>query len=128
MYSYLSRWKPYARSRGISMIVPSLPSRSKLPISRLSFLIYRPPWLLFALGRCLQLSKKMSEDQLKKLDDLTAKYANGGSPTAFVNSAAQLVGQVRACVRVSQEIVFTGNGSAFDTRGSSDFYLVLSPS
>lgn len=40
--------------------------------------------------------KKMNEDQLKKLDTLTAKYANGGSPTAFVNSAAQVVGQVRA--------------------------------
>ena len=39
--------------------------------------------------------KKMNEDQLKKLDALTAKYANGGSPTAYVNSAAQLVGQVR---------------------------------
>lgn len=36
----------------------------------------------------------MSEDQLKKLEAMTAKYANGGSPTAYVNSAAQLVGQV----------------------------------
>lgn len=57
-----------------------------------------------ALSRCclcpspllsLQLSKKMDADTLEKLDALTAKYANGGSPTAFVNSAAQLVGPVR---------------------------------
>lgn len=46
------------------------------------------------VDRISQLMKKMDEDQLKKLDALTSKYANGGSPTAFVNSAAQVVGQV----------------------------------
>ena len=41
-----------------------------------------------------QLLKKMDEGQFAKLEALTAKYANGGSPAAYVNTATQMVGQV----------------------------------
>lgn len=43
-----------------------------------------------------QLLKRMDEGKVKKLDAMTAKYAKGGSPTAYVNAAAQLVGSVSA--------------------------------
>lgn len=36
----------------------------------------------------------MDEGQLSKLEALTAKYANGGSPSAYVNAATQMVGKV----------------------------------
>lgn len=36
----------------------------------------------------------MDEGQFAKLEALTAKYASGGSPAAYVNSATQMVGQV----------------------------------
>lgn len=36
----------------------------------------------------------MDEGQVAKLEALTAKYANGGSPAAYVNTATQMVGQV----------------------------------
>lgn len=37
----------------------------------------------------------MDEATLKKLETLTVKYSKGGAPTAYVNTAAQLVGQVK---------------------------------
>lgn len=37
----------------------------------------------------------MDDDTLKKLEALTVKYMGGGSPTAYIKTASQLIGEVR---------------------------------